>query len=32
VIGCRTVADLTMCQTAADLLRSIREQVKAQGK
>ena len=31
-ISCPNVTALTMCQHAADLLRSIREQAKAQGQ
>ena len=31
-IGCRNVTELMTCQQAADLLRSIREQVRGQEK
>ncbi len=31
-ISCPNVAQLIVCQQAADLLRSIREQAKAQGR
>lgn len=31
-IGCQNVTQLAVCQRAADLLKSLREQLKAQGQ